>query len=162
MLELLMSIAVSSMLAAALVSNLAQTESFSNAGQNQLLAACIAQEMIDNARNTSYSDLVDNIGTHEMVVNRVSDESCPDVLPRALLMDEVDLDFTTESKRNAFWGTAVESIEYLDAGDPNVLRITVEVSWKEAGNTKKNYVNGSNGTNAAVLSTLVSKNGIHN
>src|SRR3990167_1427777 len=51
MLELLIALAVSSLLAAALVGNMAETSELSNAGENQLMAATIAQLLIDNTRN---------------------------------------------------------------------------------------------------------------
>jgi hypothetical protein len=150
MIELIMSIAASSLLSAALVSNLAQTQAFSNSGQNHILAACIAQEQVDNARNTSFADLMAQRGTHELLINRKDlDEAGPPINPRPLLLDLANLDWTDAGRKNIFDGSVTEDIE--NGPFANTLLVTIQINWVE-GPAHRNYV----------LTTLVSQNGIHN
>jgi hypothetical protein len=163
MLELIMAIAASGVLSAALVSSMAESEKLSSAGQNQIIASAIAQEQIDNARNTSYGDLEAWAGDHSPGINRSQDGdftfcehgacgvgvgNCR-LNRRPLQIDNQDEAWSDAAEANRFQGTLQETIA---AGPyPDTLRVTIAVNWKE-GNANKNYT----------LVTLISKDGIHN
>lgn len=150
LLELIMAIAASGVLAAALVGNMADTQRLSNAGQNQILAAAIAQEQIDSARNITYQSLLGMKGSYTLLVNKEgSGEVGPILNPRPLLLDLVSLDWTAAGKANKFAGTVIETI--ADGPYTDTLRVTVVSNWKE-GTQNRSYS----------LSTLISRYGIHN
>lgn len=165
MIELIMAMAASGMLAGALASNIAETERFSSSGQNQILAMSIVQEQIDNARNTSYDSLASWAGSHALRVNSSDPEygGCPAAScaggcrlnPRPLQVDMNNLDWSTvevtstNRQQNLFHGTVNERIE--PGPNMDTVRVTVEAVWQE-GKATKRYS----------LSTLVAKNGINN
>ena len=168
MIELILALATAGMLAAALATNIAETERFSTAGQNQILAMAIVQEQIDNARNTSYDDLASWAGTHVLKVNNPDPNyvgcpapSCGGVCKlnsRPLQVDMVSLDWIemeptpTGSKQNVFYGTVTEQVIPPPASPfPQTVQVVVEAVWQEGSATKRYR-----------LETLVSKNGINN
>lgn len=171
MVELILAIATAGMIAAALASNIAETERFSNAGQNQILAMAIVQEQIDNARNTSFDDLSTCAGTHTLKVNNPDPNynGCPAAScvggcrlnPRPLQLDLANLEWTaigvtaSNKKQNLFHGTVTEQIlPYGMSGGPpyaNTVKVIVEAVWREGQATRRYR-----------LETLVSKNGINN
>lgn len=154
LLELLVAVFVSSLFAATLMGNFADTSRLATAGQNQILAADIAQSIIDNARNTSYKTLYDNKGTYTILVNRTSSgQGGPAILSRPVLLDMINNVYAIATEHNLFNANVTETIG--DGSYPNTLVVTVNISWRE-GTANKNY-QGQSG-----LSTLISANGIHN
>jgi len=154
LIELLVSIAVAALVSAALVEGLADCERISSQGQCQILAAAMAQEQIDNARNSSYADLAALVGsTQTLQVNKIDTTSGPSLNPRPLLMDQMNLVWTPAAITNEFQGTATETVDIANVpGLPAaMLKVTVTVSWKEGGNTR-----------TYSQSTLIAPNGIHN
>ncbi len=168
MIELILALATAGMLAAALATNIADTERFSTAGQNQILAMAIVQEQIDNARNTSYDDLASWAGTHTLKVNNPDSTYTGCTAPsctggckanlRPLQIDMVALEWTemeitaTNQKQNIFHGTVSEQVIAPPASPfPQTVLVIVEAVWQEGPATKRYR-----------LETLVSKNGINN
>jgi type II secretory pathway pseudopilin PulG len=168
MIELILAIATAGMLAAALATNIAETERFSSAGQNQILAMSIVQEQIDNARNTSYDDLASWAGNHVLKVNNPDPNymGCPApscggtcrLNSRPLQVDMVALDWIemepspTSTRQNFFSGTVTERVIPPPGSPyPQTIQVIVEADWQEGSATKKYR-----------LETLVSKNGINN
>lgn len=169
MIELIMAIATSSMLCAALVGTLAQTERLSTSGQNQIIAAALAQEQIDNVRNTLYGDLA--AGSFSLLLNRreLGQEGPSDVNPRPLLFDLYNHDWRTPLERakgvNQTECAAASQFQQLgldaaitetvvDNGTSgqlaNTKTVTITINWTE-GPDVKTYT----------VSTLVAKHGIH-
>ena len=160
--------ATSSMLAAALVANLADTERFSGSGQNQIIATAIAQEQIDNTRNALYNSLT--AGTYtDFLVNRTTIGQAGSVLnPRPLLLDLINQNYSfvnpdstsvLQQYTNLFSGTVTEQIVDNGTSGPlaNTKTVVVTVTWNEGGTT------GTGGsTKSLSLSTLVAAYGIHN
>ena len=160
MIELLMAIATSSLLSAALVSSLADTERLSTSGQNQIMASSIVQEQIDNTRNSLYDTLhqwsAPSPGeTYTLLVNRSeAGQVGPSFINnRPLMLDLVNDGWSEAAAKNLFQGTVTETI--IDNGDsgamPNTLTIKVIATWHE-GDSLRTYE----------LDTLVAKDGIHN
>lgn len=169
MIELITAIAVSAMLSAALVGAMADTERLSTAGQNQIIAAAIAQEQIDNVRDTLYGSLAP--GTYTLLLNRRnSGESGPAAVnPRPLLFDLQTFDWRTPAERaenadpvncqasrqfQSLGADATVTEQVVDNGTSGSLAqtktVTVTINWSE-GETPKSYV----------VTTLVAQNGIH-
>jgi type II secretory pathway pseudopilin PulG len=151
--EMLVAVLVSSILAAALIGNISETYRLSSAGQNQVLASAIAQEVIDNTRNTQY-DTLDGYKAGSpftlIVHKKSSSDVFPAIYPRPLLMNTVDMVWTSPALDNMWEPTVTESV----ADGPVVgetLRVTVTVVWVENG-LSRNYT----------MSTIVSRGGIHN
>ena len=140
MVELLMALSASTLLAAALVSSMAESERLSDVGQNLIVATTIAQGQIDSTRNTPYNSLAANTGNHELRVTASSPTGSliPVVSPRPLLLDSAK-----------FYGRVFETI----ASGPytDTLQVTITINWTE-GSATRTYS----------LTTLVAKNGINN
>jgi len=140
MVELLIALATSTLLAAALVSSMAESERLSNVGQNLIVATTMAQGQIDSTRNTPYNSLAANVGNHELKVKPSSPTGSliPVVSPRPLLLDSAKFD-----------GRIFETI----AAGPytDTLQVTITINWTE-GLASRTYS----------LTTLVAKNGINN
>jgi hypothetical protein len=169
MIELIMAIATSSMLCAALVGTLAQTERLSTSGQNQIIAAALAQEQIDNVRNTLYGNL--SAGTYSLLLNRreIGQAGPADVNPRPLLFDLYSHDWRTPLERakgvdqtacaaaTQFQQLGLDAAiteSVVDNGTSgqlaNTKTVTITINWTE-GPDVRTYT----------VSTLVAKNGIH-
>lgn len=163
MIELIMAIAASSMLAAALVASLADTQRFSVAGQNQIIAVALAHQQIDNARNSLYASLIP--GTYQLLVNRTlpGQTGVLGINPRPLLADLVNLNFSYQDPTqpsqmknytNLFPGTVSETIVENTGSLAKTKTVTVTVRWQEGT------------TNASVwkqysVSTLIAEYGLH-
>lgn len=161
--ELLVAVFISSLLAAALAENMSETLRLTNSGQNQIIAAAIGQELVDNARNTSYAqgnpNLCGMIGnTYTLNVN--SSNAGNPVSSRPLMMDLTSLDWSQDAENNKFTGTVTESLSNANWGSftdpilgsiPNGIRVDITVTWNEV-RMPKTYS----------LSTFISRNGIHN
>lgn len=169
MIELIMAIATSSMLCAALVGTLAQTERLSTSGQNQIIAAALAQEQIDNVRNTLYGNLA--AGTYTLLLNRreLGQFGPSEVNPRPLLFDLYSHDWRTPLERAkgvdqtacaaatqfqqlGLDAAITETVVDNGTGGPlaNTKTITIVINWTE-GQDVKTYT----------VTTLVAKHGIH-
>ncbi len=160
--ELLIGVLVTSLLSSAIVSDWSQVLRFTTRGQNQVIAADLAQEVIDNARNTSWNSLLANANggaPQTLLVNRqYSGQSGPAIFPRPLLQDwdsssgGLGAAYSQAARSGAFRGNVTETV--TDNGD-GTARVTVNVRWTESGQlagTARNYT----------LSTLIAQNGIHN
>lgn len=162
LIELLVGVLLTSALSSAIVSDWSQMLRFTTKGQNQVIAADLAQEVIDNARNSSWNELIANSNggvPQTLLVNRhYSGEAGPAIFPRPLLQDwdnsssGLGATYSQAARSGAFNGTVTETV--TDNADGSV-RVTVNVNWQEAGQlagTTRNYS----------LSTLIAQNGIHN
>lgn len=157
--ELLVAVFISSLLAAALAENMSETLRLTSSGQNQIIAAAIGQELVDNARNTSYASLCTMAGnTYTLNVN--SSNSGNPVSSRPLMMDLTGLDWTQDAENNQFDGTVSETLSNAGWGNytdpilgsiPNGIRVDILINWNER-QMPKTYS----------LSTYISRNGIHN
>jgi len=140
MVELLIALVASTLLSAALVSSMAESERLSDVGQNLVVATTMAQGQIDSTRNTPYFSLGANVGNHELKVkaSSASGSLIPVVAPRPLLLDSAK-----------FEGRVFETI----AAGPytDTLQVTITINWTE-GQATRSYS----------LTTLVAKNGINN
>lgn len=155
--ELVVALGATSFVMLAAMQAWSQVFKMSTAGQNQVIAAHIAQEILDSARNQRYSTLAQYVGTtHELLVNRTGavQPSSP-LSPRPLMLDFENLNYKNYSvdggsvRGNSFHGTVRETIS--DAGN-GTLRVAVNISWPSE-NGRSRELN---------MSTLISQYGIHN
>lgn len=149
LIEFLVALAVSTLIAGFLIDDISQINRFSTNGEMQLMATSIAQEVIDSARNQPYTTLQALIGTHVLPVNS-GDGSFDSSFPRPLLLDLQNLSWSQASQRGKFYGTVTETIAYSPLVS-NTISITVVVQWKEGASTTRTYK----------ISTLVSQFGVH-
>lgn len=181
MIELIMAIAVSSMLAAALVGVMADTERLSTAGQNQIVAAAVAQELIDNIRNTLYGTPTQtgsliygaqpgSSTTYTMLLNmRTASDSAPPAVPRPLLFDLLDYDWRTPAEK----ADGASQINCQASNQFQLLGSDATVTETVTNNGGSNLLNGTATVTITVtwsegqaqkkytVSTLVSQSGIH-
>jgi hypothetical protein len=139
------------MIAGFLIDDISQIHRFSTTGEKQLVAAAIAQEVIDNARDTSYAALQTLVPSspHTLPINS-GDGSLDPAFPRPLVLDLTSLTWTTASRNSRFYGTVTESVSYSPLV-ANTLQVIVKVQWTEDGGMSKSYQ----------LSTLISQYGVH-
>jgi type II secretory pathway pseudopilin PulG len=151
LLELLVAIGVSGIIAAALASNLAAIQRFANKGQSNILAANIAQQIIDSARNTSFTNLNSQMGTYVMLVNKdVLSQTGPAINPRPLLIDNTTSTWSDATNQNRFAPSVTEIISN-GPNYPRDISVEVRIDWEEDNATKHYW-----------LKTLVTENGINN
>ncbi len=150
LIEFLVALIVSTMIAGILIDDISQIHRFSTKGEKQLVAAAIAQEVIDSARDTSYANLQAlKSRVHTLPIN-TGDGNIDAAFPRPLLLDLQELTWTDASKVNRFFGQVTERIEDF-APVPNTLKVTVTVEWREDGNVARSYK----------VETLISEYGVH-
>jgi hypothetical protein len=160
MLELLIALATSSALAAALVTNLAETQRFSNDGQDSVMAFAVGQEIMDMARNLPFGSLghPTQTVTYNMVINRMSASDPPSDAPftHAMLIDNTNPNvvWSDAAEKNLFRGTATLQVspnQFNLLGIAVSKRLKVTVSWP-----------AEHPIHTYEMNTIVSSNGIHN
>lgn len=150
--EMIVSLGVVSILMAGIVESLALVQRAARASQNHAIASIIAQEMIDEARNQTWTTLNANIGTITLLVNRTaSGQTGPSYLPRPLLLDLANNTYSDAGQNNLFRGTVQQVLALAGSGQ---LRLTVTVSWPTE--------NSPGQTSTLTMTTVISEYGIHN
>lgn len=147
--ELLVALAVSGFLAAVMGASLSETMQTSSGAQNQLMAADIAQELIDRVRNTAFGNLPPN-GTYlahtdsddGVIVGPYSFQQEP------TLMDVANLTWTNRTLNNRFRGTA--NVVLADGPTSDTRRVTVTIAWREQSATR-----------TYSQSTIIASSGVH-
>ena len=155
--ELVVAIGATSFVMLGATQAYSQIFKMSTGGQNQVIAAHMAQEILDSARNQRYSTLSQYAGTsHDLLVNRTgSEQSASPLNPRPLMLDLQNLNYKNYTsdganvRGNSFHGTVRETI--TDAGN-GTLKVAVRIAWpSESGHERE-----------LNMSTLISQYGIHN
>lgn len=157
LIELVVAIGISSIVLAASCQAYSQIHQVSKATQNQTIAAHIAQQLMDNARNQRFADLQREIGlTRSLIVNGTGQPPVSAVNQRPLLLDLSTLQYQnysldgTQIRGNIFRGTVQQTVTDLGQG---LLRVTVVVTWpsERPGSARTLQMN-----------TVVSQYGTHN
>jgi type II secretory pathway pseudopilin PulG len=146
-------------------------------GESQVLANNMAQQVIDNARNSSYDHLYFQIhqqqppangnglapGTVTQTLSLYDYPTSPSnpllqLFPRPLLRNlnaSAGLTYSTATTRQAFPGTVTETLTELSQYDTTnytgQIKVTVNVSWRD-----------NTGPHQYTTSTTISQSGIHN
>lgn len=152
--ELLVAVLILSILSAGLMDAMAKCFTGSTQTQNQILAANIAQEIIDTARDAGWNMMSDPINVADGAWHNVavygSTTSNPAFLPRTLMVNGN----SAIAANNQFRGTVRERVTNLGGGANNgSVQLEIEVSWPAE--------NGG-GTRMLKSTSLISQNGIHN
>lgn len=135
-----------------------------SSGENQVLATNMAQQLIDNARNSTYTHLRDDIlGGGTNVTQTVSLYTYPSnpnsaVFPRPLLRNESSsgpssMNYSQSSRNKVFNGTVTEQLTNLTPGNMTngMIRVMINVAWTD-----------SKGPHSYSTATTISQTGIHN
>lgn len=131
------------------------------AAQDQLIAANIAQELVDAARNQSWATLNANLGTTNLTgqfINRTQGTLNGGLtyMPRPVILDIANNTYTPQTYNavvgsgNLFHGSVNQTITAMNG---STLNLKVVVTWPAE--------NGG-GNHTLVQSTLISQAGIHN
>lgn len=155
MVELLIALLIAGFVGVGIMKGFSQLLFSTTSVHNQIAASDIAQQVMDNARNQTYDQLVAEAGSHTLVVNDTAGATLDPVFPRALLQDQVNLTYRDASKTGRFKADVADggivTATILNNND-GTARVHVHVEWSDPGSGRKTY-------NA---STLIAENGIHN
>ncbi|MBX9571109.1 MAG: type II secretion system GspH family protein [Candidatus Obscuribacterales bacterium] len=156
--EMLVSIVVLSFLMIGIMDALSLTRRSATAVQNQIVAANIAQEMMDVIRNQNWNTIVAAAGTVTLSgenINRTAGSTSGlTYMPRPLVQDQVANNYSNGSRQNLFRGSVTQTISQPQGTTPNqTINVVITVSWPgENGGGRKSLTQ----------STMISEAGIHN
>jgi type II secretory pathway pseudopilin PulG len=165
LIELLMALAISGMLAVALGNSVCQTKGISNRSENSLYASLMAEEILERLRSTPFDSLPSSGVSHNVRVNygdstdSTTYETTPPMLNRPLLIDGSNLQWLVNSGTNLptyhFKGTAqilIKDGPLTSSGPGPVTKTaTVTVTWSDGDAT---------GPHVLTLSRMLSRFGI--
>jgi type II secretory pathway pseudopilin PulG len=168
LMECMVAVVVGSILLYAVYTGTAIMYTASTTNQNQVLATNMAQQVIDNARDSRYDELnyqcngdptSASTGTSSQVLNLYDyPTSDPNFFPRPLLRNlnsGAGMTYTTASNQQSFPGSVTETLTTLQPYDPDArtgaMKVSVLVSWTD-----------SRGPHKYTTSTVISQTGIHN
>lgn len=156
--EMLVSIVVLTILLTAIMDSLSLCKRSTTAVQNQIIAANIAQELMDLIRNQSWATITANTGSVTLsgnAINRTSGALTQlTYMPRPLVQDQSLNTYTEASRNNLFRGSVTQTISAATGNAPNrTCTVSITVTWpSEHGG----------GVKTLTQSTLISELGIHN
>lgn len=131
LIEAIVSVLVSSIIATAMVQMYTQVRRVGNMSQGEFIAAAVAQEAIDHLRSLPFDTVANNLGTRQVVVN--GGATGDPLFPTALLQDTAP--FTTPNgNQNLDYTGGNGSDTAIAAGANNVLR-TVSPTTGQLTNT---------------------------
>jgi prepilin-type N-terminal cleavage/methylation domain-containing protein len=161
--EMLIAITISAVLMMSAYSSGTAMYRASASGENQVLASSMAQQVIDNARNSTYRHLRDDV-LGAGVVTKTENISLYDypvnpqfaMYPRPLLRNlatNSGMVFSDEAMAKAFNGTVSETLTNLTPAETEngMIRVNVDVRWSD-----------SRGQHSYSTGTTISQTGIHN
>ena len=134
-----------------------------SSGQNQMLASNMAQQVIDNARNSTYGYLRDTLLGGAGIASASQQLSLytyptanPAFFPRPLLKNLADngvFTYSTSANNTAFAGTVNETLLNLTPNNTTngQIQVFVVVAWSDG-----------QGPHIYRTSTVISQTGIHN
>ncbi len=152
--ECLIAVVLASIVMSAVLPDLFQMMRFGVDGRSQMIASDVCQEVIDNARNMTWSDLTAAAGSHTLVVNAAAGSSISDTFfPRALQLDMRNLVYSSQAQQNLFHADSgsggLVTCTITNNGN-NTCTVQVTVQWLQA-----------TGSRTMTVSTEISEYGIH-
>lgn len=156
--EMMVAVLVVSVLMTAVIDALMLSRRSATYMQNQLIAANIAQEVCDAARNQTYATLVAAKGSYTLTDGYINGSGGAGGVPfisRPLVLNPTTLNYSPQTwqngqGKNVFHGQATVTISDM-AVNPPALQVQVTVSWPEGGSQLRTITQ----------STVISQNGIH-
>jgi hypothetical protein len=154
--EALVALVICSIFLCALGQDMSQLSVMGIRGEQQFLAADVAQEVIDSCRNLRWSDAQNangiadyTPGTYTLQSNSDSG-TAPSVLPRPLLLDQSTFTYDAHSISNKFRPTATLTLAWMGNNNDQIF-VTCNIVWTVTGNKTKSYT----------ATTIISKYGVH-
>lgn len=120
-----------------------------NMSKYQLFATTVAQTAVDGCRSLPFEQLTANIGSHELQIQADS-AVIPNMISRPVWQDRVSVKYDDATTVNNFYRDHAKAVESIDMVNPNLARVTVEVTWREVNKPR-----------SLKLSALISRYGIH-
>jgi prepilin-type N-terminal cleavage/methylation domain-containing protein len=161
LLELMVAVSIGAILMMAVYGSSMGFYRATNNNENQVVAANLAQQVIDNARNSPYFRLMTLLNGNNTVSQNLDLYDFPAnpataMFPRPLLRNQNTNSGMTYSQRSLdklFNGTVTQTIDNLAPGDANngQLRVSVLVAWKD-----------TRGHHEYRTATTIAQTGIHN
>lgn len=153
--ETLIALLICALISTVLSDTLGRFLSFSTGSERQLIARELAQQILDNARNQTWTQLqagVANQGgaSYTLLTNKYGGEVGPAISPRPLHLDKQNLSWTDQSSTNMFRGTCRLALAYVP-GSTTEINATATINWGD-----------SRGPHSLTASTVISQFGIHN
>jgi hypothetical protein len=161
MIEVLVAATISMAVLAGVLSATSMLYKTATTNRNHVLATDIAQEIMDNARNSSYGKLLTTLGGAETVTQDLplyaypSDPSTA-LFPRPLLRNDDSnsgMTHTTASQNSRFEGTVSETLTNLtpDTTTNGLIEVLVDIRWHD-----------NNGPHEYKVNTQIAQTGVHN
>jgi len=153
--ELLIALVIAGFVSVHIMKGFSQLLCSTTSVHNQIAACDIAQQVMDNARNQTYDQLVAEAGSHTLVVNDTTGATIDPIFPRALLQDQVNLTYREDTKINRFRADASDGgivTATILNNNNGTSRVNVHIAWSDPGGARKFHD----------ASTLISEKGIHN
>jgi type II secretory pathway pseudopilin PulG len=164
MVELLVAITIGSILMMAVFDSATAMYRASASGENQVIATNMAQQVIDNARNSTYSKLRDTLlagnvtATQDLPLYEYPTNPTTSMFPRPLLRNldmqsGGDAHDALKIAAKTFNGTVTEQLTNLTPAEMQngMIRVDVFVRWKD-----------TRGPHTYTTGTTISQTGIHN
>jgi hypothetical protein len=154
--EALVALVICSIFLCALGQDMSQLSIMGIRGEQQFLAADVAQEVIDSCRNLRWSDAQNANGIADYtpgVYNLQSNTgtgTAPAVLPRPLLLDQTTFTYDNHSVSNKFRPTATLTLAWMGNNNDQIF-VTCDIVWTVTGGKTKSYT----------ATTIISKYGVH-
>jgi type II secretory pathway pseudopilin PulG len=165
--EVLVSLFILALLLSAMVQCVMASLRLSTQTEQQVQATCIANEVIDSLRNTSFTTLTNNLGTYSNTasgnnyIQVVATNSSPNpnaIFPVALLMDQSSLN-RYHPPTTAMWDASAlastfspnVTVTLAQGANASLINVSVVVSW----------VSSSQGSHSVSISSVLSAGGIH-
>jgi hypothetical protein len=160
MVEVLIASLMGMTISAAIMSQLTGCMRATSAFQNQIMAADIAQMIMDNARNMDWTQLNSfaDGAPRTLLVNQNSGDVTNAFFPRPLLQDRTRLTYTNKAMTNVFrgegtdGGTVQATITTNGGQNANSVTLTILIRWFDP-------IVGSLKSYRAL--TVISEKGIH-
>jgi type II secretory pathway pseudopilin PulG len=121
--------------------------------ENQIIATNMAQQLIDNARNSTWGDLsaIADTGWQTVPLYTVPNTPASVLFPRPLLRNP-NLTYSAAASGQLFNGQAQERLVTVNNAAGTVLRLEVDITWSDSKGTGHEYQ----------TQTIISATGIHN
>lgn len=150
--ELLVAMVLAAFFSIALYDSLALAMRATTTAKKNLLAANIAQQVLDDARNQSWASLIALPANTSLPINGSLNSTTMGANPSRPLLVNTDLNYTTASVAADSGFNNATCLRTISSPSANTRRIVVTVSWTDSGGALKTHS----------VQTNISVNGIHN